>query len=63
MKKLLLLLAVPAISFAQTKTDDIAAKAAKIHEKAYTIDTHADVPINMMKPGQAWKMAGRSAEI
>ncbi len=26
-------------------------KAAKIHAKALTIDTHADVPINMMKDG------------
>lgn len=49
MKKLLLLLSVPFLSYAQTAPADITAKAAKIHEKVLTIDTHADVPINMMK--------------
>ncbi len=51
MKKLLLLLAVPLITHAQTNSDAIKEKAAKIHAKALTIDTHADVPINMMKEG------------
>ena len=51
MKKLLLLLSVPFLTYAQKNPDEISAKAAKIHEKAYTIDTHADVPINMMKDG------------
>ena len=49
MKKLLLLLSVPFFTYGQTPTEDITAKAAKIHEKVLTIDTHADVPINMMK--------------
>lgn len=49
MKKLLLFLSVPFLSYAQTAPGDIAAKAAKIHEKVLVIDTHADVPINMMK--------------
>lgn len=51
MKKLLLLLSLPALSLAQTAPVKMSPKAAKIHEKALTIDTHADVPINMMKPG------------
>ncbi|WP_247231609.1 dipeptidase [Telluribacter sp. SYSU D00476] len=50
MKKTLLLLLLPALSFGQ-KGDDLARRAARIHEKALTIDTHADVPINMMKDG------------
>ena len=51
MKKLLLFLALPLLSQAQTNSDAIKEKAAKIHTKALTIDTHADVPINMMKEG------------
>jgi membrane dipeptidase len=51
MKKLLLLLSLPVLSLAQTAPAALSPKAAKIHEKALTIDTHADVPINMMKPG------------
>ena len=51
MRKILLLLAVPFLSQGQTVSKDIAAKAAAIHAKAFTIDTHADVPINMMKDG------------
>ena len=39
--------------WAQTQpiTEKQKAKAAKIHAQALTIDTHADVPINMMKDG------------
>lgn len=51
MKKLLLLLSLPVLSLAQTAPVTMSAKAARIHAKALTIDTHADVPINMMKPG------------
>jgi membrane dipeptidase len=51
MKKLLFLLALPALSFGQNAGVTMSPKAAKIHAKALTIDTHADVPINMMKPG------------
>ena len=51
MKKLLLLLSLPVLSFAQNAGVTMSPKAAKIHAKALTIDTHADVPINMMKPG------------
>ncbi|MEO6284377.1 MAG: dipeptidase [Dyadobacter sp.] len=51
MKKLLLLLSLPVMTFAQTVPVTMSPKAAKIHAKALTIDTHADVPINMMKPG------------
>ena len=51
MKKLLLLLSLPVLSFAQNTGVTMSPKAAKIHAKALTIDTHADVPINMMKPG------------
>jgi len=51
MRKILLLLAVPFLSQGQTVSKDIAAKAAAIHARAFTIDTHADVPINMMKDG------------
>lgn len=51
MKKLLLLLSLPVLSLAQQTPGSMSPKAAKIHAKALTIDTHADVPINMMKPG------------
>jgi membrane dipeptidase len=51
MKKLLLLLSLPFMALAQTAPVTMSPKAAKIHAKALTIDTHADVPINMMKPG------------
>ncbi|KQS27918.1 dipeptidase [Dyadobacter sp. Leaf189] len=51
MKKTLLLLLLPALSIAQTAPTPMSPKAAKIHAKALTIDTHADVPINMMKEG------------
>jgi len=47
MRKILTLLLLPLLSYAQT--DPIKEKAAKIHAKALVIDTHADVPINMMK--------------
>jgi membrane dipeptidase len=51
MKKLLLLLSLPVMTLAQNAPVKMSPKAAKIHAKALTIDTHADVPINMMKPG------------
>jgi membrane dipeptidase len=51
MKKLLLLLSLPVMTLAQTAPVKMSPKAAKIHAKVLTIDTHADVPINMMKPG------------
>ena len=30
--------------------DDIVAKAIKIHDKIFTIDTHADTPLRLMNP-------------
>ncbi|MCE6991291.1 dipeptidase [Dyadobacter sp. CY323] len=51
MKKLVLLLSLPLFALGQNAPAKMSSKAAKIHEKALTIDTHADVPINMMKPG------------
>ena len=55
MKKEFLLLVVAVglsgLSLAQTLTQKQKEKAARIHEQALTIDTHADVPINMMKEG------------
>lgn len=38
-------------SMAQSLTPKQKKEAARIHAKALTIDTHADVPINMMKEG------------
>ncbi|TDB65379.1 membrane dipeptidase [Arundinibacter roseus] len=40
-----------AVAMAQPLTDKQKQKAAKIHAEAFTVDTHADVPINMMKEG------------
>jgi membrane dipeptidase len=51
MKRFLLLLLVPALAKAQLAAPVMSDKAKKIHAAALTIDTHADVPINMMKPG------------
>lgn len=49
----LLFAGLSGIVMAQTPsiTEKQKEKAAKIHEKVLTIDTHADVPINMMKDG------------
>ncbi len=49
----LLLAGLSGTSMAQTPsiTEKQKEKAAKIHAKVLTIDTHADVPINMMKDG------------
>ncbi len=45
----ILLFFLPFISFAQDKADKrLLKKADKIHAKAFTVDTHADAPINMM---------------
>jgi membrane dipeptidase len=49
MKTFLTILLFPIISLGQTGNQAIKDKAAKIHAKALVIDTHADVPINMMK--------------
>jgi membrane dipeptidase len=49
MKKVLTILLLPLLSYAQTEKDPMKEKAARIHAKALVIDTHADVPINMMK--------------
>lgn len=53
MKQLFLLLFFPFIVFAQSKKEErLLKKADKIHARAYTVDTHADVPINMLEmPG------------
>ena len=49
MKHLLLLILLPFLAFSQDKAEKrLLKKADKIHAKAYTIDTHADAPINMM---------------
>lgn len=50
MKQLLLLLFLPILVFAQNKKEQrLLKKADKIHARAYTVDTHADVPINMLE--------------
>ncbi len=50
MKQLFLLLFLPALVFAQSRKEQrLLKKADKIHAQAYTVDTHADVPINMME--------------
>ncbi|WP_025761461.1 dipeptidase [Dyadobacter tibetensis] len=51
MKKTLLLLALPVLAFGQADDAELSKKAAAIHNRVLTIDTHADVPINMMKDG------------
>ncbi|CAG5067393.1 hypothetical protein DYBT9623_00113 [Dyadobacter sp. CECT 9623] len=51
MRKFLLLATFPVLTFAQAQQVTLSPKAAKIHANALTIDTHADVPINMMKEG------------
>jgi membrane dipeptidase len=51
MLKLLPALLLPLFSYAQVEDIVIKEKARKIHAKALVIDTHADVPINMMKEG------------
>lgn len=48
---LVFLAAMTGWGFSQTLTDKQKQLAARIHEQALTIDTHADVPINMMKEG------------
>ncbi|WP_310587036.1 dipeptidase [Emticicia sp. TH156] len=50
MKHLFLLLLLPMALFAQSKKEQrLLKKADKIHARAYTVDTHADVPINMLE--------------
>ncbi len=51
MKKFLFLLSIPVVCLGQGMPVIMSPKTARIHAKALTIDTHADVPINMMKPG------------
>ncbi|TLV03525.1 dipeptidase [Dyadobacter luticola] len=51
MKKLLILLTLPVLAAGQTVPVKMSPEAAKIHEKALTIDTHADAPIKMMELG------------
>lgn len=46
----LILLLTSAITLAQSE-EKLRKKAAKIHQKAFTVDTHADVPIMMAKEG------------
>lgn len=51
MKKLFILfLLFPFAILAQNEAK-LLRKAEKIHQKAFTVDTHADAPINMMKEG------------
>lgn len=49
MRKILAILLFPLLAVGQTSKDPVVEKAARIHAKALVIDTHADVPINMMK--------------
>jgi membrane dipeptidase len=43
---------LPFLAFSQSKSEQkLIEKAAKIHQKALTLDTHADVPIMMAKEG------------
>lgn len=50
MKQLFLLLCLPVLVLAQSKKEQrLLKKADKIHARAYTVDTHADVPINMLE--------------
>lgn len=52
MKPILALLLLPFWAYAQTSADEkIRKKAARIHEQVYTVDTHADVPMMMVKEG------------
>lgn len=49
MKYFLLFLLIPFAIFSQDKAEKrLLKKADKIHARAYTVDTHADAPINMM---------------
>ncbi|WP_435356521.1 dipeptidase [Emticicia sp. SJ17W-69] len=49
MKYFLLFLLIPFAIFSQDKVEKrLLKKADKIHARAYTVDTHADAPINMM---------------
>lgn len=70
MKKTLLLLLLPLFGIAQNSADQaIKAKAAKIHSEVYTVDTHADVPMMMVKEGfdiakeYDWKKDGSQIDI
>nr|WP_295923707.1 dipeptidase [uncultured Dyadobacter sp.] len=51
MKRFLFLMLFPGLSYAQLTPPVMSEKAKKIHAGVLTIDTHADVPINMMKEG------------
>lgn len=53
MKKLFLLLMLPLVSFAQSSADEdrIKRKTTRIHKQVFKVDTHADVPIMMVKEG------------
>lgn len=49
MKHFLLIFLIPLAVFSQDKAEKrLLKKADKIHARAYTVDTHADAPINMM---------------
>jgi len=52
MKPFYLLIFLPLMAFSQNRTEErIKKKAAKIHARVFTVDTHADVPIMMVKDG------------
>ena len=53
MKQLFILLMIPLAGYSQANGDDakIRRKAARIHADVYTLDTHADVPMMMVKEG------------
>lgn len=52
MKPFYLLIFLPLMAFSQNRAEErIKKKAAKIHAKVFTVDTHADVPIMMVKDG------------
>src|SRR5690606_39565524 len=48
-----ILLMLPLVSFAQSSADEdrIKRKATRIHKQVFKVDTHADVPIMMVKEG------------
>jgi membrane dipeptidase len=68
MRRLLLFLLLPLTSYGQSE-QKILKKAAKIHEQVFTVDTHADVPMMMVKKGfdigkeYSWKQDGSQIDI
>jgi len=56
MKNILLLIFLTVVTFfvegkSKVKDESVAAKAARIHESALTVDTHCDTPIGLSREG------------